>query len=165
MPVTSLPPPRRIVTGLDPQGRSCITHDDHAQTVVWASDTSPADNAEPAQGKSWALSMLDGGKLRFGPYQDFATGRVVDTTNAVLTAGQWHHVAGTFDQAMIPPSFFHLLERSCNRCVRPEHRAISRSQSIFYTKDRNRPALLSGRQVHAFLLREHGEKRSGIEPA
>src|SRR5438034_10495786 len=34
-----------------------------------------------------------------------------------------------------------------NRCVRPEHRAISRSQSIFYTKDRNRPARSEERRV------------------
>lgn len=46
---------------------------------------------------SWALLNLDG-RLRFGVYQG-TMGRVIDTDDAVLTAGAWQHVAATFDVA------------------------------------------------------------------
>ena len=47
---------------------------------------------------SWVLMDLDG-FIRFGVYQAGSVdlGRVVDTTNPVLTVGEWQHVAGTFD--------------------------------------------------------------------
>ena len=38
-------PLRRVVTGLDAQGRSCVLFDDVAQTVIWSADQAPADNS------------------------------------------------------------------------------------------------------------------------
>ena len=41
-------PLRRVVTGLDAAGRSCIAIDGPAAMVIWENETSPADNADPA---------------------------------------------------------------------------------------------------------------------
>lgn len=45
----SLLPPRRVVTGLDGEGRSCILKDDAAQTVIWDVGQLPADNSGTAE--------------------------------------------------------------------------------------------------------------------
>jgi quercetin dioxygenase-like cupin family protein len=39
------PPPRRVVTGLDANGRSCILIDNTAETVIWNVNELPADNS------------------------------------------------------------------------------------------------------------------------
>lgn len=41
-------PLRRVVTGLDAQGRSCVLFDDVAQTVIWSADEAPVDNSGTA---------------------------------------------------------------------------------------------------------------------
>ena len=46
---------------------------------------------------SWEFSNVNG-RLEFGVYQG-TTGRIIQTIEPVLTAGVWHHVAGTFDLA------------------------------------------------------------------
>lgn len=38
-------PPRRVVAGLDADGRSCIQIDGPAKTVIWSADDLPADNS------------------------------------------------------------------------------------------------------------------------
>ena len=38
-------PPRRVVTGLDAQGRSCVITDGPSSTTIWQTAQSPADNA------------------------------------------------------------------------------------------------------------------------
>ena len=50
-------PPRRVVTGVDADGRSCILIDGPAGTVIWSSETSPADNSGGAD--------AGGGRFRF----------------------------------------------------------------------------------------------------
>jgi len=37
-------PPRRVVTGLDEQGRSCILFDGPSEVVVWQTKSHPVDN-------------------------------------------------------------------------------------------------------------------------
>lgn len=56
-------PLRRIVTGLDPQGRSTIIIDDAAPMSIWTSDRSPADNegTQDAGGKSLDFDIPVGG--------------------------------------------------------------------------------------------------------
>ena len=50
-------PPRRVVTGLDADGRSCIAIDGPAKTVIWSPPALPADF-------SGAVDM-GGGRFRF----------------------------------------------------------------------------------------------------
>jgi mannose-6-phosphate isomerase-like protein (cupin superfamily) len=50
-------PPRRVVTGVDAQGRSCIQIDGPASTVIWRAEDLPADNG--------GLADLGGGRFRF----------------------------------------------------------------------------------------------------
>lgn len=38
-------PPRRVVTGLDDQGKSCIIIDGPSDGVIWETDTVPVDNS------------------------------------------------------------------------------------------------------------------------
>lgn len=65
-------PPRRVVTGLDAQGRSCIQIDGPAATVIWDAPTLPAENAGSAD--------QGGGRFRFPTegaqfvYADFPPG-------------------------------------------------------------------------------------------
>ena len=41
---------RRVITGLDGDGRSCFLFDDSARMVIWATDAVPADNTSSADG-------------------------------------------------------------------------------------------------------------------
>lgn len=50
-------PPRRVVTGLDAEGRSCVLFDGPARTVIWSTQDQPADNS--SQGDA------GGGPFRF----------------------------------------------------------------------------------------------------
>jgi quercetin dioxygenase-like cupin family protein len=50
-------PPRRVVTGLDAQGRSCVAIDGPASTVIWRTFDLPADNA--------GAEDMGGGRFRF----------------------------------------------------------------------------------------------------
>jgi hypothetical protein len=56
-------------------------------------------NNPSVNGVSWALEMLDGGRLEFVVYENRAVSiyRGIDTDSAALTAGAWAHVAATFD--------------------------------------------------------------------
>jgi quercetin dioxygenase-like cupin family protein len=40
----TLPPVRRVVSGLDDEGRSCVIFDGPSEPVIWSSDQAPADN-------------------------------------------------------------------------------------------------------------------------
>jgi quercetin dioxygenase-like cupin family protein len=50
-------PPRRVVAGLDAQGRSCILIDGPARTVIWSAKDLPADNS--------GTGDAGGGRFRF----------------------------------------------------------------------------------------------------
>jgi quercetin dioxygenase-like cupin family protein len=50
-------PLRRVVTGLDANGRSCVAIDGPAETVIWRTDELPADNSGTAD--------QGGGRFRF----------------------------------------------------------------------------------------------------
>jgi quercetin dioxygenase-like cupin family protein len=54
---TAAPPPRRVITGHDADGRSCILIDGPAKTVIWNTDELPADNSDTAD--------QGGGRFRF----------------------------------------------------------------------------------------------------
>jgi quercetin dioxygenase-like cupin family protein len=53
----ALPPPRRVVTGIDAEGRSCVAFDGPSRTVIWSSPGLPADNGGTAD--------AGGGRFRF----------------------------------------------------------------------------------------------------
>jgi quercetin dioxygenase-like cupin family protein len=65
-------PPRRVVTGLDGEGRSCVAIDGPAATVIWRAGALPADNGGAAD--------EGGGRFRFPTegvefvYSDFPPG-------------------------------------------------------------------------------------------
>jgi quercetin dioxygenase-like cupin family protein len=67
-------PLRRLVTGLDAHGRSCIQIDGPAASVIWRAEDLPADNAGAAD--------LGGARMRFPTrgvefvFADFAPGAV-----------------------------------------------------------------------------------------
>ena len=50
-------PPRRVVTGLDSDGRSCVLFDGPSPTVVWETHESPADNSGTADAGGGPLSF------------------------------------------------------------------------------------------------------------
>ena len=54
---TAHPPPRRVITGLDANGRSCVQIDGPARTVIWNVNELPADNSGAAD--------QGGGRFRF----------------------------------------------------------------------------------------------------
>jgi mannose-6-phosphate isomerase-like protein (cupin superfamily) len=64
--------PRRVITGLDAEGRSCLLFDEPSSMVIWSTDAAPAD----------CSSMADagGGKFHFPTsgsvfcYNDFPAG-------------------------------------------------------------------------------------------
>jgi quercetin dioxygenase-like cupin family protein len=62
-------PPRRIVTGLDPDGRSCVVIDGPAQSVIWSSPSTPADNSGVADaGRSRLRFPTEGVEFVFADF-------------------------------------------------------------------------------------------------
>lgn len=80
----TMDPPRRVVAGLDAEGRSCIQIDDAARTVIWSTKELPADNSDAGD--------AGGGRFRFPTegadfvYSDFPPG-----------AGPYLHATDTLD--------------------------------------------------------------------
>ena len=54
-------PPRRVVTGLDVSGRSCILFDDAAKNVIWDVTEIPADNQGTANQGGGAFRFPNSG--------------------------------------------------------------------------------------------------------
>ena len=54
-------PPRRVVTGLDSDGRSRLLFDGPAKMVMWSTDESPADNAGNADAGGGAFRFPESG--------------------------------------------------------------------------------------------------------
>lgn len=50
-------PPRRVVTGLDAEGRSCIAIDGPSQLRIWSTDSHPADNSGVADAGGTGFSF------------------------------------------------------------------------------------------------------------
>lgn len=65
-------PPRRVIAGLDSDGRSAIIIDDPASTVIWSTDGDVADNSGTADAGGGKLSFPTSG-TRF-IYSDFPPG-------------------------------------------------------------------------------------------
>ncbi len=75
--------PRRVVTGLDAQGRSCITSDSPAEMVIWATAESPADNSGAEDTGGAMPSFPEAGTLFM--FSDFPPGLVapMHATNTI----------------------------------------------------------------------------------
>ncbi len=56
-------PLRRVITGTDADGRSCILIDGPSSSLIWSSDASPADNGGNADAgaASWTFDIPTGG--------------------------------------------------------------------------------------------------------
>jgi quercetin dioxygenase-like cupin family protein len=68
----SMQPPRRVITGLDPQGRSCILFDDTSETVIWSTAENPADNSRSSDAGGGPFAFPTEGTLFI--YCDFKPG-------------------------------------------------------------------------------------------
>lgn len=66
-------PPRRVITGVDAEGRSCFLFDDPAEMVIWSAEESPADNEGTADAGGGQFGFPTRG-TRF-VYTDFPPGR------------------------------------------------------------------------------------------
>jgi quercetin dioxygenase-like cupin family protein len=64
--------PRRVITGLDADGRSCLQSDDPASTVIWLTDTVPADNTGNADAGGVQFHFPTSGTMFV--YADFPPG-------------------------------------------------------------------------------------------
>lgn len=67
-------PPRRVIAGLDAQGRSGILIDGPSNMVIWSTDDSPANNSEAADAGGGAFRFPTSGTLFV--FSDFAPGQV-----------------------------------------------------------------------------------------
>jgi quercetin dioxygenase-like cupin family protein len=65
-------PPRRVVTGLDAQGRSCVIIDGAADTQIWSTADAVADNGGTADAGGGAVIFPTAGTQFI--YADFAPG-------------------------------------------------------------------------------------------
>lgn len=69
---SAVTPPRRVVTGLDAQGRSCVLFDGPSQKVIWSTAEAPADNSGAKDAGEAAISFPDAGSKFM--YTDFPPG-------------------------------------------------------------------------------------------
>jgi quercetin dioxygenase-like cupin family protein len=67
-------PPRRVITGLDAQGRSGILVDGPSNMVIWSADDSPANNSGTADAGGGDFRLPTSGTLFV--FSDFPPGRV-----------------------------------------------------------------------------------------
>ncbi len=94
-------PPRRVVTGLDAQGRSCFLIDGPAPGVIWTSDRSPADNGTQADagGRPFTFAIPPGGtQIVFHDFAPRTLGQMhaTDTLDyAVIVSGEVHFLTET----------------------------------------------------------------------
>ncbi len=85
-------PPRRVVTGLDSNGRSCVLIDGPSERVIWSTDSFPADNSGVEDAGGGGFAFPDQGTLF--RYYDFPPGYRIglhasDTIDyAVVLAGE-----------------------------------------------------------------------------
>ncbi len=66
-------PPRRVITGLDADGRSCFLFDGPSPMVVWQTDAALADNGTRHDAGGGTFRFPDSGTLFC--FSDFAPGR------------------------------------------------------------------------------------------
>jgi quercetin dioxygenase-like cupin family protein len=50
-------PPRRVITGLTTEGRSCLLIDEPAKALIWSTDAEPADNSSMADAGGTSVSF------------------------------------------------------------------------------------------------------------
>jgi quercetin dioxygenase-like cupin family protein len=67
-------PPRRVVTGLDAEGRSCFLIDGPSHRVIWSTDDAPANNSDTADAGGGVFRFPTTGTLFV--FADFAPGRM-----------------------------------------------------------------------------------------
>jgi len=65
-------PPRRVITGLDGEGRSCLLIDGRSSMVIWSTEGSPADNSATADAGGGPFRFPSSGTLFV--FADFAPG-------------------------------------------------------------------------------------------
>lgn len=65
--------PRRVVTGLDTDGRSCFLIDGPSEGVIWSTEAAPADNAGTSDAGGVPFRFPTSGTLFI--YNDFQPGK------------------------------------------------------------------------------------------
>lgn len=126
---------RRIVTGLDDQGRSAIIFDGPSEKVAWATTEAPADNSGIAdQGGAFSLVFSKGGSkfimAEFPP-------------NPGVLHGPGMHATDTIDYLAVIKGEVILVTETGEAVCRPGDVIVDRGIVHGWRNDGTEPALLS----------------------
>ena len=86
--VIAMSPPRRVVAGLNSEGRSCVLIDEPATMVIWSTEDTPADNSGTTDAGGGRFSFPSRG-TRF-VFSDFPPG-----------GGSMMHATDTIDYLVV----------------------------------------------------------------
>ena len=124
-------PLRRVVTGLDPDGRSTVIIDGPAAQVIWTTDRSPADNGGSldAGGAPFSFAIPVGGTTLF--FTDFAP--------AGEGASIGMHATDTLDYAVIVSGEITLLTQTGETKLRAGDVLVDRGILHAWRNDGRKP--------------------------
>ena len=140
-------PPRRVVTGLDDQGRSCVIFDgpvpDHGglAKVVWRTTTAPADNSGVADTAApFSMQMFRDGGANF----------VI--TEIPPGMGRFMHATDTIDYLIILSGRVVLEPEVGEAEVGPGDFVVDRGTVHSWRNDGQEPAVMAGVTLPAIPL-------------
>jgi mannose-6-phosphate isomerase-like protein (cupin superfamily) len=135
-------PPRRVVTGLDADGRSCVIIDGPSPVTVWSTDRSPASNAgaQDTGGHFFGFDIPQGGTRLF--WTEFAP----DGT----TGAMGMHATDTLDYAVIISGHVTLITEGGETRLGPGDIVVDRGVNHAWRNDGPEPC----RAVFTFVAAE-----------
>lgn len=130
-------PLRRVVTGLDREGRSAVIIDDAAPQTIWSTDRSPADNkgSADAGGAPFSFDIPVGGTSFF--YTDLPAGGPPIAM----------HATDTLDYAVVVSGEISLITETGETKVRPGDVVVDRGVLHTWRNDGPEPC----RMVFVFV--------------
>ena len=147
----SAPPPRRIVTALDLEGRSAILSDGPAPLTIWSTDEVPADNSGAIEAGSDTYSFPDSG-TRF-VFSDFEPGIV-----------PLMHATDTIDYIVILSGAITLVTETSETVVRAGELVVDRGVVHGWRNDGDVPCRLVSVMIPAHPIGNGPKLKGELDP-
>jgi mannose-6-phosphate isomerase-like protein (cupin superfamily) len=118
--------PRRVITGLDAEGRSCFLFDGPSSMVIWSTDEVPADNRGTADAGGGPFRFPTSGTLFI--FSDFAPG-----------GGTAMHATDTIDYIVVVSGEVVFITETKETLLRAGDVLVDRGNMHAWRNDSDRP--------------------------
>lgn len=119
-------PPRRVITGLDTEGRSCLLIDGPAKMVIWSTAETPADNCDSRD--------AGGGIFRFP-----ASGTLFVFADFPPGGGSPMHATDTIDYIVVVAGEVVFITETAETLLRAGDVLVDRGNMHAWRNDSDRP--------------------------